>query len=87
MVRRTIELPDELDARLRSYVTRLGEDEAAFITRAVQEQLAHEDNAAFAAEVAASVDQGVADADAGRVQDACEAIRQVAEEAGLKLDP
>jgi predicted transcriptional regulator len=85
MAELTTHIPDDLHARLRSHVTERGEDLADFVTRAVQEQLAYEDDAQLQAATTASVKRGLTDAEAGRVQDARQAMREIAAEKGIGL--
>lgn len=80
-----VQLPDDLDARLRSHLAAQGEDVAQFVTRAVQEQLACESDAAHQAQVSASIQRSAAEFDAGQGLDARQAMRQIADEFGIKL--
>lgn len=74
------EVSDELDARVRE---RAGGDVEAYIEQLVKNQLDLEDDPALQAELIARTRRGHADADAGRVRDAREAMNGLARKHGL----
>ena len=82
----TVPIPDELDARVRAHVQRRGDDLAAFVSRALRDQLDYEDNAEFQAQATARIKRGMADFEAGRTRPAKQALQQIADELGLKLN-
>ena len=77
---------DELDARLRSYLAGTGRDVKTFVEQLVQNQLDYEDDPEYRTDVLASINRGVDDVKAGRVQDAREAMREIAAEKQIKLN-
>jgi predicted transcriptional regulator len=79
----TVDVPDDLDARLKSHLAEHGGDLAEFVSQAVDERLTLE-NDDLQAEITAKVEQGLAEIEAGRGVDAREAMRQIAEEFGLR---
>ena len=80
-------IPDDLANRVKSHVAERGEaDVGDFLSRAVEDRLAYECDAKLQAAITASIERGIADAKAGRVQDAREAMRTIAAEKSIKLD-
>jgi predicted transcriptional regulator len=85
MVEWNIPVPDDLDSRVRSYLDKHGSELVDFVSRAVSEQLAYEDDIAFQAEITNRIKCGMADVDAGRVRDASEAMNEIAATHKLNL--
>lgn len=75
---------DELDARLRE---RLGDAGLAeYVESFFQDQLDYEEDPAYRAKVDAQIKASEADIAAGRVMDAREAMRQIADKYGLDFN-
>jgi predicted transcriptional regulator len=81
----TVAVPDELDARVRSHVERLGDNLSEFVSRAVREQLEYEVNEARQSQMTEKIKRGMAEIDAGQGVDARQAMREIADEFGIDL--
>ncbi len=86
MARVTTTIPDDLDRRLRSHLEAHGEDLSSFAARAFDELLSADDDPLLSAELTRKTRQGFADADADRVVDARQAMREIAAENGIRFD-
>ena len=86
MAQLTTQIPDELDARLRSHLTANGEDLASFTARAFDELLSVDEDPVLHAELMRRTRRGFEDVDAGRVVDARQAMREIAAEKGIKFN-
>lgn len=79
-----LNLSDKLGARLRD---RMGDgDVSEYVEQVLIEQLDFEDDPATQAKVKAQIDASLADIEAGCVTDARDAMRQIADKKGIKLD-
>jgi hypothetical protein len=74
---------DELDARLRDHIDG---DVNAYVEQVIADQLDAEGDPAYRAAVEVQIAASLADIDAGRTQDARQAMRQIAAAKGIKLD-
>lgn len=74
---------DELDARLRA---RVDGDVIKYVEQILTDQLDLEDDPAYRAAVDQQIKASLADVQAGRMQDAREAMRKIASEKGVNLD-
>ncbi len=74
---------DKLDARLRAHVDG---DVNEYVERIITDQLDVEDDPAYRVAVDEQIKASLADVEAGRVQDARQAMREIAAEKGIKLD-
>ncbi|MBI1336998.1 MAG: hypothetical protein GC164_08560 [Phycisphaera sp.] len=74
------EVPDDLDARVRKHVDG---DVAAYVAQVVSDQLDLEDDPDVHAELLVRTQRGLADAKAGKVRDAHEAMNELAKKHSL----
>jgi hypothetical protein len=74
---------DKLDARLRAHV---GGDVNEYVEQIITAQLDAEDDPAYRAAVNEQIETSLADIEAGRVQDARQAMRDIAAAKGIKPD-
>ena len=81
----TTHIPDELEARVRSYLHARGEDLASFTARAFDEQLALDDDPVLQAELVDQTRRAKAEVDAGQGIEARDAMCQIAAAKGLKF--
>ena len=79
----TIPIPEGMDERQKADLT-------AWLTKQVAEHMPQrlpcEDDPAWQAETLEGIRRGVADVEAGRVRPAKEALQEIAERLGLKID-
>ena len=80
------QIPDDLDARVRSHIDARGEDLATFTARAFDEQLSVDADPVLQAELVRQTRQAKGEVDAGHGVDARQAMREVAASKGLKFD-
>lgn len=79
----TIPIPDGLDESQKADLTAWL---SARVAEIIPERLPCEDDPAWQAQTLARIKRGMADAEAGRVMDARESMRQIAKEFGIKLN-
>ncbi len=79
------EVSDELDARLRSFLEKRGGDVTAFVEQVIGKQLDYEGDPDFHQDVEERIRRGMEDVEAGRVVNAKDAMREIADEYGFRL--
>jgi len=78
------QLPDELDARLRQHLA--GRDVEDYVACLLRDQLNYEQDEAYRAEIDRQMAASEADIRAGRITDAREAMRRIADPKGIRFD-
>jgi predicted transcriptional regulator len=81
----TTNIPDDLDRRVKSHLQAHGEDLASFVARAFDEALSIDEDPLLHAELIEKTGRGFEDADAGRVVDAHQAMREIAVDKSIKF--
>jgi predicted transcriptional regulator len=86
MTELTVDIPDDQFARLRSHLDKHDGDLAQFISEAIDDRLARQDDPVIQAQVDAQIKQSVAEFERGEGVDARQAMREIADEFGIKLN-
>ena len=83
-----LQLPidDKLAEQVSKHVAGRGGDLKAFVSLAIAERMAYEDDSALQAEISDAIKAGLADVSAGRTRPAKQGLREIADELGIGLD-
>jgi hypothetical protein len=82
----TVHIPDEQLARLHAYLAQQGGNLADFVSEAVDDRLAWEDDPMIQSEVDARIRKSISELDRGEGIDARQAMRELADGFGIKLN-